>query len=175
MAHRSLFPLKSRALGGLFSLSSLLALGCGGSSGQTAAQGRVTGQSDFQSVSPSSGSRGGGTLSTGDTAAVPSANAAGTTSTTTPTRTVEETDLYRLDGDRLYYLNAYRGLMVFDVSNVDAPKLLGRSAIYGSPVEMIVRNGIASVVVADWYGTDDQGQPFYGSIVRASMRPTQPI
>jgi hypothetical protein len=166
MAHRRLFPLKSRALGGLFSLSSLLALGCGGSSGQTAAQGRVMGQSDFQSVSPSSGSRGGGTLSTGDAAAVPSANAAGTTSTTTPTRTVEETDLYRLDGDRLYYLNAYRGLMVFDVSNVDAPKLLGRSAIYGSPVEMIVRNGIASVVVADWYGTDDQGQPFYGSIVR---------
>ena len=56
--------------------------------------------------------------------------------------------------------------MVFDVSNVDAPKLLGRSAIYGSPVEMIVRNGVASVVVADWYGTDESGQPFYGSIVR---------
>jgi len=54
----------------------------------------------------------------------------------------------------------------FDVSDVDAPKLLGRSAIYGSPVEMIVRNGIASVVVADWYGTDESGQPFYGSIVR---------
>jgi len=85
--------------------------------------------------------------------------------TSTP-RTVEETDLYRLDGDRLFYLNAYRGLMVFDVSDVDAPRLLGRSAIYGTPVEMIVHGGIASVVVADWYGTDESGQPFYGSIVR---------
>ena len=35
---------------------------------------------------------------------------------TTATRTVEETDLYRLEGNRLYYLNGYRGLMVFDVT-----------------------------------------------------------
>ena len=67
---------------------------------------------------------------------------------------------------RLYYLNGYRGLMVFDVSDVDHPKLLGRSPIFGSPVEMIVRNGIAVVVVADWYGQMDDGTPFHGSIVR---------
>src|SRR5207237_9550196 len=60
----------------------------------------------------------------------------------------------------------YRGLMGFDGSNVDAPRLLGRSAIYGSPVEMIVRNGVATVVVADWYGRLDNGTPFHGSIVR---------
>jgi hypothetical protein len=87
------------------------------------------------------------------------------TSSSTP-RTVEETDLYRLEGDRLYYLNQYRGLMVFDVTDVDHPQLLGRSPIYGSPVEMIVRKGVASVVVADWYGTMDDGSPFHGSIVR---------
>jgi hypothetical protein len=164
MANRTAFRFQRRTLGTLFSLGSLLALGCGSSSGPS--QGRVVGQSEFQSVSPGSGSGGpgrGGTLSAGAQDAAP--NAAGTASAT-PTRTVEETDLYRLEGDRLYYLNAYRGLMVFDVSNVDAPKLLGRSAIYGSPVEMIVRNGIASVVVADWYGTDEVGKPFYGSIVR---------
>ena len=56
--------------------------------------------------------------------------------------------------------------MVFDVSDVDHPKLLGRSPIYGSPVDMIVRNGIAIVVVADWYGQMDDGTPFHGSIVR---------
>jgi hypothetical protein len=84
----------------------------------------------------------------------------------TPQRAVQETDLYRLEGNRLYYLNAYRGLMVFDVSNVDQPKLLGRSAIYGSPVQMFVQNGIAVVVVADWYGALDNGTPFHGSIVR---------
>jgi hypothetical protein len=80
--------------------------------------------------------------------------------------TVQETDLYRLDGNRLYYLNAYRGLMVFDVSSVDQPKLLGRSAIFGTPVQMFVTNGIAVIVVADWYGVLDSGQPFHGSIVR---------
>src|SRR5262249_44150561 len=89
-----------------------------------------------------------------------------TAAPTTPARTVEETDLYRLEGNRLYYLNAYRGLMVFDVSNVDQPALIGRSPIYGWPVDMIVRNGIAIVVVADWYGQLDDGTPFHGSIVR---------
>ena len=153
----------------LLSVGSLAAFACGSN---TAPQGRTTGQSEFASVAPGGvqgGSRG-GNLSAGATqdASAPSASGPGkgvSTAAATP-RTVEETDLYRLEGDRLYYLNAYRGLMVFDVSNVDAPQLLGRSPIYGSPVEMIVRNGIASVVVADWYGTNDLGAPFYGSIVR---------
>nr|HEX4319129.1 beta-propeller domain-containing protein [Kofleriaceae bacterium] len=87
----------------------------------------------------------------------------------TPTssdRTVEETDLYRLEGTRLYYLNGYRGLMVFDVSNPDTPKLLGRSPIFGSPVDMVVNEGVATVVVADFYDINADGTPFYGSIVR---------
>jgi hypothetical protein len=82
------------------------------------------------------------------------------------TRTVEETDLYRLDGNRLYYLNSYRGLMVFDVTTPDQPRMLGRSPIFGNPVDMIVRDGIAIVVVGDWFGRMDDGTPFHGSIVR---------
>lgn len=159
----------TRSLGTLFSLgAALLSLGCGNSGVKGAAQPRVTGQSDFESVSPGSGNSSHGARGVGDTAASTGAAAptASQATATTPTRTVEETDLYRLDGNRLYYLNAYRGLMVFDVTNVDTPKLLGRSPIYGSPVEMVVHGGIASVVVADWYGTDDTGQPFYGSVVR---------
>jgi hypothetical protein len=76
-------------------------------------------------------------------------------------------DLYRLEGDRLYYLNGFRGVMVFDVSNVDSPKFMGRSPIFGWPAEMIVRNGIVTVVVADWYGSNLDGTPFHGSVVRA--------
>lgn len=91
---------------------------------------------------------------------------AGATAAASQPRSVQETDLYRLDGNRLYYLNAYRGLMVFDVTNVDQPKLLGRSAIFGTPVQMFVNNGVAVIVVADWYGMLDSGQPFHGSIVR---------
>jgi len=56
--------------------------------------------------------------------------------------------------------------MVFDVTEVDHPTLLGRSPIFGTPVEMIIREGIATVVVADWYGATEDGVPFHGSIVR---------
>ncbi|MES1176309.1 MAG: beta-propeller domain-containing protein [Myxococcales bacterium] len=152
--------------GALVSVACLAAIGC---SGGAPAQSREVGQSDFASVSPGASQNGRGGLaeaSGGATSSAPGSNTASGPGAAAQPRTVEETDLYRLEGDRLYYLNSYRGLMVFDVSNVDAPKLLGRSPIYGSPVEMLVRNGIASVVVADWYGTDDKNEPFYGSIVR---------
>jgi hypothetical protein len=128
-----------------------------------------SGLSDFVSA-PFAGQTGGGAASNGASAGLAStapaaAGTAGGASKSTA-RTVQETDLYRLDGNRLYYLNSYRGLMVFDVTNVDQPKLLGRSAIYGTPVDMIVNRGIATVVVGDWYGTLDDGSPFHGSIVR---------
>ena len=137
------------------------------------------GQSDFSSAPPNGASQGqtpglaasdgaaSGTAGSASTAApgASNGNKSGGAATAAP-RTVEETDLYRLDGDKLYYLNQYRGLMVFDVSDVDHPQLVGRSPIYGSPVEMVVRGGIASVVVADWYGSMEDGTPFHGSIVR---------
>jgi S-DNA-T family DNA segregation ATPase FtsK/SpoIIIE len=47
-----------------------------------------------------------------------------------------------------------------------AEKLLGRSPVYGTPVEMYVKNGVATVVVGDWYGTAADGTPFHGSVVR---------
>lgn len=155
-------PIAAWALGSLAVIA-----GCSGTDTHPQ-QTRLAGQSEFESVQPSSGSRNGGGLASGPGAlpATPGVNDSESGAGGVTPRKVEETDLYRLDGDRLFYLNAYRGLMVFDVSNVDAPRLIGRSAIYGTPVEMIVRNGIASVVVADWYGTDESGQPFYGSIVR---------
>jgi len=110
----------------------------------------------------------GGALNTSAPAAAPSGNMGtglGNGVVSAP-RTVQETDLYRLEGTRLYYLNSYRGLMVFDVSNVDGPKLLGRAAIFGDPKDMVVNKGIATVVVGDWYGLNDDGTPFHGSIVR---------
>lgn len=142
--------------------------GCGGGTGSEKVPELVAGASEFSSAPPagSFGRAESGGVATGAPAAAGDANGAGKGPSAAAPRTVEETDLYRLDGDRLYYLNQYRGLMVFDVSDVDHPKLLGRSPIYGSPVEMVVRGGIASVVVADWYGATDDGTPFHGSIVR---------
>ena len=108
-----------------------LATACGSSGGGGSTGGMpplVTGQSDFESAPPNgSNGKGAGSPATdgagtgaggsGGSAAAPSPEAsAGNSGGSTP-REVEETDLYRLDGDRLYYLNSYRGLMVFDVSS----------------------------------------------------------
>jgi len=125
---------------------------------------RAAGQTSFESAPPngSSGQLAAGGDSGGGGAGIPP----GTANPPATTRTVEETDLYRLEGNRLYYLNGYRGLMVFDVTNPDQPTLLGRSPIFGQPVDMIVRNGVAVVVIGDWFGTMEDGTPFHGSIVR---------
>jgi hypothetical protein len=150
---------------------------------------RVHGQTSYTSApAPGSGNRGGTTFNNGgaatnnaaannggavtNSAAAPSggsnswgSSTNGSASGSQP-RTVQETDIYRVDGTRLYYLNSYRGLMVFDISNVDAPKLVGRSPIFGDPQEMFIQNGVAVVVVGDWYGINLDGSPFYGSIAR---------
>src|SRR5215472_3617903 len=138
--------------------------------------GRVHGQTNYASApAPGSGSRGGTAFGGGAdaSAGAGSSGSSGGSNTSgsgsgsggTP-RTVQETDIYRVDGTRLYYLNSYRGLMVFDISNVDHPKLVGRSPIFGDPQEMFIQNGVAVVVVGDWYGTNIDGSPFYGSVAR---------
>ncbi len=157
-----------------FSSCALIVLGCS-AKGPSSDGPLSSGQTEFVSTTPGGNSRSGGLAEDGAGGPTASPGAAGSASSAgssnsgtdsgTP-RAVEETDLYRVDGDRLYYLNGYRGLMVFDVSNVDQPKLLVRSPIYGDPIEMVVRNGIATIVVSDWYGKMDDGTPFHGSIVR---------
>jgi hypothetical protein len=142
----------------------------GTESGTVSGSGTPVGASDFESA-PAPGLNA-GSLTAGVGGAV--ANSAGTaapqtsaTSTAATTRTVQETDLYAFDQttNHLFYLNSYRGLMVFDLTQVDNPKLLGRYGVFGTPVQMFVTNGLAVVVVADWYGTTVDGQPFHGSIV----------
>jgi hypothetical protein len=182
--HKPLFPSRvsvSRAFAWrLASALAMAAMGCG--SGATpgspgAPDTPNVGATEFASAPPpgayvpgvggasGSGLAGGGSLAVNAGTAAPQSSAA-TASSSTP-RTVQETDLYRFDAgtNRLYYLNSYRGLMVFDLTNVDAPKLLGRYPIVGSPVQMFVNGTIAVIVVADWYGTVNGG-PFYGSIVQ---------
>ena len=99
-------------------------------------------------------------------------------------RTVEEADLYRVVGDRLYVLNSYRGLYVFDVSDPDHPRELGRMPLVGHPVEMYVRGDRAYAILSEyftyWYDEaafDDAGlEPYHGSrIVAIDLSdPTKP-
>ncbi len=43
-----------------------------------------------------------------------------------PSRSVVESDIWRVAGDRLYFFNQLRGLQVFDISDADDPTLLGQ-------------------------------------------------
>jgi hypothetical protein len=65
-------------------------------------------------------------------------------------REIEEADLYRVDGDLLYLLNAHRGLAVVDL---DGMAVLGRLALGGFPHEMYVRDGRALALLSAFDGT----------------------
>ena len=136
---------------------------------------RIEGQTDYQSAPLPGTSRGALESSSGQVdnaagagkgTATPTAGSTGGGSTASP-RTVQETDIYQIDGNRLYVLNTYRGLLIFDISNPDAPVLVGRSPSYGQPQEMIVKNGVASIVISDWFGALADGTPYNGSLVRS--------
>jgi hypothetical protein len=79
---------------------------------------------------------------------------------------VNDTDIYQVAGNRLYYLSNDRGLLVFDVTDVDHPALLGSSPMIGEPQKVYVDGNLVVVVFADWYETTTPGQPFSGSVVR---------
>jgi hypothetical protein len=125
----------------------------------------VMGATDFSSADPNSSSGAGGVFtpaSRGAQAASDANTAGAPPAAMTPTaaggeassmRAVERGDIYRvLDDHRILNLNAYRGLQVIDVSNVDAPRLEGRLAATGTPLEMYVVGQRAIVLLNDWQG-----------------------
>ncbi len=59
----------------------------------------------------------------------------------------EPVDVVQVDGDRLYHLEGPLGLLVYDVADPVRPRLLGRHAIVGSPVGVIVRGPVATIVM----------------------------
>ncbi|MDD9945826.1 MAG: beta-propeller domain-containing protein [Myxococcales bacterium] len=70
---------------------------------------------------------------------------------------VVEGDIYRvLDSGMILNLNRYRGLQVIDVSDPDAPAVVGAYSVQGRPEEIYVRDGRAFVLLNGWSG-------YYGS------------
>ena len=68
-------------------------------------------------------------------------------------RTVERGDIYRVLGDqRILNLNSYRGVQILDVSDVSQPRVEGRLAIAGEPVELYVVEDRAIVLLNNWQG-----------------------
>ena len=67
-------------------------------------------------------------------------------------RDIEEADVVKIDGDRLYALNRFKGLLVVDVADPDAPQLIGELDLRGRGVEMYVLGDRVHVLLsADFY------------------------
>lgn len=112
--------------------------------GTTPANPVTAGQDDFVTVERDwSGGRYGALGGASDTAGgmSPGANATGAAAPPAPngrTGTVEEADIYRVDGNRLFYLNTYRGFIAYDLTDPKHPQRVSRLPVHGYPIEMFV-------------------------------------
>jgi hypothetical protein len=77
-------------------------------------------------------------------------------------RSVVESDIWKLDGDTLFFFNQYRGLQVFDVAAPDSPVLTGTYDLPGSGEQMYVLNGTNVVLLArdncSWFGSGNDSR-----------------
>jgi hypothetical protein len=76
-------------------------------------------------------------------------------SASAPARSVVESDIWRVAGDRLYFFNELRGLQVFDVSNPDDPVLRGqlREPNHGEQMYLLDDNHVALLTRASYFFT----------------------
>jgi hypothetical protein len=108
------------------------------------------GQDDFVDLEPDYSSRGYGTAEgSAPGAASDFSNAGGQAAPSGRTGTVEEADIYRVDGNRLFYLNTYRGFIAYDLSDPQHPAQVSRLPVYGYPVEMFVSQNTVYALLRD--------------------------
>lgn len=79
-----------------------------------------------------------------------------------PARAIEEADVIKRSGDRLYALSAIGGLTVVDISDPDDLKLLGRFRTTATPFEMYIRDETAYVLYNGFgeYDYDDKTETY---------------
>jgi hypothetical protein len=72
---------------------------------------------------------------------------------------VQEADVYRIQDNKLFLLNTYRGFLVYDISDSKKPVRLSHLPVYGYPVEMFVENNTVYALLSDsLYLTQINGQ-----------------
>ena len=116
-----------------------------------------TGTNKFTNVTTAGGVAAGA----GDGTSAPTregdANAGGGSS-----RTVVESDIWKLEGDTLFFFNQYRGLQVINVAAPEDPVVTGTYDLAGAGEQMFVINGTNVVLLArdncSWYGTESQSR-----------------
>jgi hypothetical protein len=73
---------------------------------------------------------------------------------------VEEGDIYRVDKNRLFYLNTYRGFLIYDVNDPKKPERVARLPVFGYPIEMYVAGNTVYALLRDaLYLTQVGGKP----------------
>ncbi len=140
----------------------LAALGQACSGGTTMPDEPKPGQTDFTSTDTASGRELGQTAGGAKGGAVPASTNAPAADAAAPgdrVADVQEADIYKIDKNRLFYFNTYRGFMAYDVNDAQHPKLLGRLPVYGYPVEMFVEGTTVYALLRDvLYLTQDGGR-----------------
>jgi hypothetical protein len=136
---------RSRVGAALSVLAAAVLAACGGGAGGGGGGGGGT--ASFLTADPrgmTTGGEVGGGLGGGDVA-MPGAEAAGDASGAIA-REIEQAEIYRVEGDLLYLLNAHRGLAVVDLATVT---VVGRLPLAGHPNDLYVRAGRALVVLSE--------------------------
>lgn len=88
-------------------------------------------------------------------------------------RDIEEADIVKVVGDRIYILNPYKGLIVVGVANPDEPKVLGSLDLRGRGVEMYVVGQRAYVLLSADFGIAFDELP--GANGSGGAMPSRPI
>ena len=71
---------------------------------------------------------------------------------------VQEGDIYRISNNHLFYLNTYRGFVIYDVTDPKKPARVSRLPVFGYPVEMFVEGNTVYALLRDaLYLTQDKG------------------
>jgi hypothetical protein len=160
----------------LVALSTLAACGSQAPPGQTSPVFRPSpsnpGQTQFTSedqTGPGQGPRGAtggvaglGSAGSGNAGVTPAPSAPPTDKASAPAGRVgdvEEGDIYKIVGTRLYYLNTYKGFIVYDLSDAKRPVRLSRLPVFGYPVEMFVEGNTIYALLRDaLYLTSKEGK-----------------
>ena len=77
---------------------------------------------------------------------------------TTATRSVEESDIWKISGDTLYFFNQYRGLQVISISDPDAPVIRGTLNLPAVGEQMYVLDSRHVALLARSGSSYDQSQ-----------------
>lgn len=103
----------------------------------------------------------GGSFSAPSGSPVPQADAG---ATELAAREIEDADIVKVVGNRVYALNRFKGLIIIDVTNPDAPAILGHYDLRGRGVEMyVVGSQVFALLSADYYFPYIEGGPIGAS------------